>query len=96
MIDYNKKKKWKVTEEKRQYTEEFKTQIVNLYYNGKKHCVLIREYELIPSALNNWIKQYTTSESFKAKNNRTEEANRLIELEQSYEYLKKVGIIMDQ
>lgn len=26
--------------EKRQYTEEFKTQVVNLYNNGKKRCEL--------------------------------------------------------
>ena len=74
--------------EKRQYTEEFKQQVVNLYNNGKKRCELIREYELTPSALNNWIKQFNTTGSFKAKDNRTEEENRLIELEKENKQLR--------
>ncbi len=82
--------------EKRQYTEEFKTQIVNLYNNGKKHCELIREYELTPSALNNWIKQYNTSGLFKAKDNRTEEENRLIELEKENKQLRMENDILKQ
>ena len=49
--------------------------------------MLIREYELTPSALNNWIKQFNTTGSFKAKDNRTEEIKK---------YLKTVEIIMVQ
>lgn len=82
--------------QKRQYTEEFKTQIVNLYNNGKKRCELIRKYELTPSALNNWIKQYNNSGSFKAKNNRTEEENRLNELEKENKQLQMENDILKQ
>ena len=31
--------------ERRDYTEEFKQQMVNLYLNGKPRCEIIREYE---------------------------------------------------
>ncbi len=82
--------------EKRQYTEEFKQQVVNLYNNGKKRCELIREYELTPSALNNWIKQFNTTGSFKAKDNRTEEENRLIELEKENKRLRMENDILKQ
>ena len=82
--------------EKRQYTEEFKQQVVNLYNNGKKRCELIREYELTPSALNNWIKQFNTTGSFKAKDNRTEEENRLIELEKENTQLRMENDILKQ
>ena len=82
--------------EKRQYTEEFKQQVVNLYNNGKKRCELIREYELTPSALNNWIKQFNTTGSFKAKDNRTEEENRLIELEKENKQLRMENDILKQ
>ena len=82
--------------EKRHYTEEFKQQVVNLYNNGKKRCELIREYELTPSALNNWIKQFNTTGSFKAKDNRTEEENRLIELEKENKQLRMENDILKQ
>lgn len=54
----------------------------------EKRCELSREYGLTPSALNNWIKQYNTGGSFKAKDNRTEEENRLLELEKENKQLK--------
>ncbi len=41
---------------RREYTEEFKLQIVQLYNNGAKRVDLIREYELIPSTLGTSIK----------------------------------------
>ncbi len=81
---------------RREYTEEFKTQIVNLFNNGKKRCELIREYDLTPSALNHWIKQYNTSGSFKAKDNRTEEENRLIQLEKENKQLRMENDILKQ
>ena len=37
--------------ERRNYSDEFKQKIVELYNSGKPRAELIREYELIPSAL---------------------------------------------
>ncbi len=87
--------------EKRNYTDDFKRQVVNLYNNGKSRSEIIREYDLTPSAFNNWIKQYNNSGSFKAKDNRTEEEQELIELrkrnrqlEMEVDILKQAALIM--
>ena len=37
---------------RRTFTEEFKTQIVNLYLNGKKKSEILREYDLHAVTLN--------------------------------------------
>lgn len=67
--------------EKRKFTEEFKQQVVNLYNNGKSRSEIIREYDLSPSAFNRWVTEFNNTGSFKAKDNRTEEENRLQQLE---------------
>jgi transposase len=65
---------------KKQYKEEFKKQIVMLYKNGKTRSELLREYEISSTTLYKWINNYDGTGSFKAKDNRTEEENELIEL----------------
>ena len=94
-------KPMKERRERRNYTEDFKKQVVNLYNNGKSRSEIIREYDLTPSAFNNWVKQYNTSGSFKAKDNRTEEEQELIELrkrnrqlEMEVDILKQAALIM--
>ena len=52
--------------ERREFTEEFKLQMVQLYNNGKSRSEIIKEYDLTPSAFNNWVKKYNTTGSFKA------------------------------
>ena len=103
MYNKNGKEKKHMNErrERRNYTEDFKKQVVNLYNNGKSRSEIIREYDLTPSAFNNWIKQYNTSGSFKAKDNRTEEEQELIELrkrnrqlEMEVDILKQAALIM--
>ena len=66
--------------ERRNYTDEFKKKIVELYNSGKPRVELVREYELTPSALSSWINKYNNSGSFKAEDNRTPEENELIKL----------------
>ncbi|WP_419146680.1 transposase [Priestia endophytica] len=46
---------------RRTFTSEFKLQMVQLYENGKSRSDLCREYDLTPSALDKWIKQYQQS-----------------------------------
>ncbi len=89
--------------ERRKYTDEFKKQVVNLYNNGKSRSEIIKEYDLTPSAFNNWVKQFNTSGSFKAKDNRTEEENQLLKLEKEnkqlrmeVDILKQAALIMGQ
>ena len=63
--------------EKRSYTDEFKHQIIMLYQNGKTKSELIREYDLTPSALHKWIKNFDQSGSFKQKDNLTLEEKKI-------------------
>ena len=74
--------------QRREFTEEFKLQMVQLYNNGKPGSEIIREYDLTPSAFNNWVKKYNTTGSFKACDNRTEEENELIKLRKENQRLK--------
>lgn len=51
----------KKRKQRQTYTEEFKTQIVLLYQNGKRKCDIIKEYDVAPSLLDKWIKQAETT-----------------------------------
>ena len=57
---------------------------------------LIREYDLTPSALHKWIKNFDQSGSFKQKDNLTLEEKRLIELEKENKQLKMENDILKQ
>lgn len=87
--------------ERREFTDEFKQQVVNLYNNGKPRSEIIKEYDLTPSAFAKWINNYNNSGSFKAADNRTKEENELIELrkrnkqlEMEVDILKQAALIM--
>ena len=82
--------------ERRNYSDEFKQKIVELYNSGKPRAELIREYELTPSALASWINKYNATGSFKAKDNRTEEENELIHLRKELQRLKMENDILKQ
>lgn len=56
---------------KREYTDEFKKQMVTLNTSGKAASEIIKEYDLTPSTFHKWVKQFTNSGSFKAKDNLT-------------------------
>ena len=66
---------------RRDYTDDFKRQIVELYNSGHRWVDLEKEYELNRSTLDAWIHRFNNSGSFSAKDNRTAEENRLILLE---------------
>ena len=68
--------------ERRTYTDDFKQQMVTLYQQGKTRSELVLQYELTPSALDRWITQYSTTGSFKTKDNRSteDEDNELLAL----------------
>ena len=82
--------------ERREFTEEFKLQMVQLYNNGKARSEIIREYDLTPSAFNNWVKKYNATVSFKACDNRTEEEKELIKLRKENQQLKMENDILKQ
>ena len=82
--------------ERRNYTDEFKKKIVELYNSGKPRAKLVREYELTPSALSSWINKYNNSGSFKAEDNRAPEENELIKLRKENQRLKMENDILKQ
>ena len=73
---------------RRTYTDEFKNQLVQLYLNGKRKCDIVREYDLSSSLLDKWIKQATSTGSFKEKDNRSEEEQELIQLRKKVKQLE--------
>ena len=73
---------------RRTYTDEFKSQMVKLYESGKPKNEIILEYDLTPTAFNNWIKRSQTTGSFKERDNRTEEEKELIKLRKENQQLK--------
>lgn len=80
----------------KRYNEEFKKQIVELINNGKSPNEIVKEYSIARSTVNKWVNDYTTSGSFKAKDNRTEEENELIKLRKENQRLKMENDILKQ
>lgn len=74
--------------QRRTFTQEFKTQMVNLYLSGKKKSEILRSYDLHAATLDRWIKQHASTGSFKEKDNRTPEENELIALRKRNQQLE--------
>ena len=85
----------------RNYTEEFKLQIVSLIKSGKSSSMIAKEYGIAKSSVTKWVRDFNKSGSFKAKDNRTPEENELIalskcvkELEMEADILKQAALII--
>lgn len=74
--------------ERREFTSEFKLQMVTLFQNGKPRSEIIKEYDLTPSAFNKWVKHYGTTQSFKHADNLTEDQKELIKLRKQNKQLE--------
>ncbi len=81
---------------RRTFTQEFKTQIVNLYLSGKKKSEILRAYDLHAATLDRWIKQHESTGSFKEKDNRTPDEQELIELRKRNQQLEMENDILKQ
>jgi len=81
---------------KREFTDEFKHQMVQLYNSGKGRTEIAREYDLTPSALNNWIKRINATGSSKEGDNRTSEENELIKVRKENQQLRMENDILKQ
>jgi len=82
--------------QRRTFTAEFKTQMVQLYENGKTRAAIVEEYDLTASALDRWIKQAQTTGSFQEKDNRSPEEEELIALRKENQRLKMEVDILKQ
>ena len=82
--------------EKREFTAQFKNQMVQLYNSGKSRSEIAREYDLTLSALNNWIRRINSTGSTKECDNRSSEATELIKLRKENQKLKMENDILKQ
>lgn len=78
------------------YTDEFKKQIVMLVKSGKTSSSIAREYGVAKSSVTKWVRDFNNSGSFKAKDNRTPEENELIELRKRVKELEMEADILKQ
>jgi len=81
---------------RRQYTEEFKNQLVQLYNNGKPKAEIVREYELTASSFDLWIKRINATGSSHEKDNRTPEQEELIRLRKDNQRLRMENDVLKQ
>lgn len=86
---------------RRNFSDEFKKQVVQLSENGKPRKEILKEYELSSSAFDRWVSQYRNSGSFKEEDNRTAEQNENIRLKKEnqrllmeVDVLKQAALIM--
>lgn len=78
------------------YTDEFKKQIVMLVKSGKTSSSIVREYGVAKSSVTKWVRDFNNSGSFKAKDKRTPEENELIELRKRVKELEMEADILKQ
>lgn len=78
------------------YTEEFKKQIVALQKKGKGVAELAKEYAIARSTVVKWVNDYKKTGSFKAKDNRSEEVNELLALRKEVKQLRMENDILKQ
>lgn len=65
---------------RRQFTNEFKQQIVDLHSAGMKRGEIIKEYDLTPSSFDKWVRQAKSTGSFKTVDSLTDNQRELITL----------------
>jgi len=64
----------------KRYTEEFKLNIVKLANSGKSIKEIVLEFDISRSTIHLWQKNYNNSQSFKARDNKSEKDIELLEL----------------
>ena len=81
---------------KREFTDAFKQQIVQLYNSGKPRSEIIKEYDLTPSAFDKWVSRINATGSAKKADNRSLEAAELLKLRKENQKLKMENDILKQ
>ena len=80
----------------RNYTDEFKRQIVELVKNGKSSNSVAKEYGIAKSSVTKWVRDFNNSGPFRARDNSTPEENELIELRKRVKELEMEADILKQ
>ena len=81
---------------RRTFTEDFKYQLVQLYNNGKPKSEILREYDIAPSGLDQWIRHINETGSTHEIDNRTPEQEELIRLLKQNQQLRMENDILKQ
>jgi len=81
---------------KRDFSEEFKHQIVQLYNTGKPATAIIKEYDLTPSTFRKWVTRINATGSSRIADNRSPEEVKLIELTKENKQLRMENDILKQ
>ena len=81
---------------RRNFTDEFKEQIIQLYLSGKSKTDIQKEYNIYASTLNNWIKQHQNTGSFKTIDNLSDSEKELKELRKRNKQLEMENDILKQ
>ena len=81
---------------KREFTDAFKQQIVQLYNSGKPRSEIIKEYDLTPSAFDKGVSRINATGSTKESDNRSPEAAELLKLRKENQKLKMENDILKQ
>lgn len=68
--------------------EEQKKQLVELFNHGKPRGEIVREYDLMGSAFDKWVKHINVTGSSRKKDNRTIEEQELIKLRKENQQLR--------
>ena len=82
--------------DRRTFSPEFKLQMVKIYENGKPRNEIIRDYDLTPSTLSNWIKQHQSTGSFNHQDNSSKEDKELMTLRKENQHIKMENDILKQ
>ena len=82
--------------ERRDYSEDFKNQLVQLFNAGKPRAEIIREYELSASAFDRWVKRINATGSTKESDNRAPAEQELIKLRKENQRLKMENDVLKQ
>ena len=85
-----------MTRTRRTFTPEFKLQMVRLFKNGKPKSEIVREYDLTPSSLDKWVKNYQATGSFNHLDNLTDEEREMRQLRKENQQLKMENDILKQ
>jgi len=81
---------------RRTFTDEFKTRMVQLYLNGKPRNELLKEYDLTAAAFDKWVARYQATDSYKEKDNKSDEQLELEKLRKERQHLKMENDILKQ
>jgi transposase len=83
-------------QERRNFQESFKQQLVKLHNNGKPRAEIMRKYGLAGSVFDRWVQRINATGSSHEKANRTPEQAELILLRKENRQLRMENDILKQ